>query len=272
MEAHHLEVGPEVFAGNGGLGRTVLLPGSPGRCRRIAERLDEVVVHQNRRGLDIWTGRYRGVEIAALPTGMGCPSVDVVVTEVIRLGGRRLLRVGTCGTLRREVALGDLVIATGAVRDEATSDAYTPREYPAVADGILVEALGSAAEALGLAEHVHAGLLHTKDAFFGREFGVGPDGARNMAYMERLAAAGVLASEMEAAHLFVLGAIHGAGGTSIAARRTAAVPIRCGAICAVIGGPEVGIVERDQEVRTEDRLIEVALEGAAALWAIEGAG
>lgn len=275
--AHHLEIGPDVLAGNGGVGRYVLLPGSPGRAARIGDRLTDAAVHRNRRRHDVVTGRLtrggRSIDVAAVPTGMGCPSVDIIVTELLQLGARRLLRVGTTGTLVSSVRVGDLVIASGAVRDEATSDVYTPRGYPAVADPVLVACLCRAAAAVGLADRTHLGLVHTKDSFFGREFAQGPDAQRNREYMERLAHSGVIASEMEAAHLFVLGTVHGATGpTAVSALSTGAAAVRCGAVLAVIGSPEEGLAPREVEAATEERMLELAFEGLVALATQEGVG
>jgi uridine phosphorylase len=271
VRLHHLEIEPDVLAGNGALGRTVLLPGSVERAARIGERLVDHRVHTNRRRLDVHTGVLlvgdQRVDVAAIPTGMGCPSVDIVAGELFTAGVRRVLRVGTAGTLHPTVRLGHLVIASGAVRDEGASDAYTTPRFPAIADPMWVAALADAADAHGWADEVHVGLLHTKDSFFGREFGVGPDKERNEAYLARLSAAGVLASEMEAAHLFVLGSVFGAGLSSVAAHRTGGVKVRCGAVCAVVGSPEEGFAPHALEVATEERMITLALSAAARLLA-----
>lgn len=132
VSAHHLEIDPSAMAGNGDIGRYVFLPGSPDRAARVARRFGRAERLSNRRGLDVHLGQLprdgKAVDVAAVATGMGCPSLDVVVTELIQLGARRLLRVGTAGTLQPMIEPGDLVIATAAVRDEATSDAYLPRE------------------------------------------------------------------------------------------------------------------------------------------------
>lgn len=271
--AHHLELDPTHLAGNDGLGRTVLLPGSANRARKIGDRLDDHQVIENRRGLTAHLGTLSTPEgpiaVAAVPTGMGCPSVDIVVNELLTLGARRLLRVGTAGSLQPPIEVGHLVIGTGAVRDQSTSDAYTPRGYPALADPWWVQALCAAATAHGLAESVHVGVLHTKDAFFGREHAQGPDAERNAAYMQRLTRMGVLASEMEAAHLFVLASSLQRGPTTVRAATSHTAAVRAGAVCAVIGTPEAGIAPRVDEERAEQRLIDVALGAVAELWRAE---
>jgi uridine phosphorylase len=266
---HHLEIEASVLEGNGGLGRYVLLPGSVDRAARIGARFEGLQVHSNRRRLDVHTGRLMTpqgpVEVAAIPTGMGCPSVDIVVGELLAAGARRLLRVGTSGSLQPDVHVGDLVIASGAVRDESASDAYTDPRFPALSDPLWVEVLSLAAEEKGLGERVHVGIVHSKDSFFGREFGVGPDGERNLAYLQRLTRAGVVASEMEAAHLFVLGSVHHGGSRTVAALRSGQSRVRCGALCAVVGSAEHGFASLAEEQAAEERLIDLALSGIAIL-------
>jgi uridine phosphorylase len=261
---HHLEVGTKELAGNDGLGRYVFLPGSTPRAARIGRRFKETKTLNNRRGLDVQLGFLERdglrVDAAAVPTGMGCPSVDIIVGELLQLGVRRFLRVGTAGTLQKQIRSGDLVVASGAVRDEGTSDAYAPREFPAVADPVMAEVLCSAAVRIGLGERTHCGVVHSKDSFFGREFAAGHDSERNRAYMELLARNRVLASEMETAHLFVLGAVANAGRTTVNASRTREVGVRCGAIMAVVGDSS-GFAALDVEQAAEERLIDLAVEG-----------
>jgi uridine phosphorylase len=270
---HHLQIDADLLGGNDGLGRYVFVPGSVDRAERLAARFTDAEVHPNRRRLDVHLGRLvRGgvsIDVAAVPTGMGCPSVDIVVGELLKGGVRRLLRVGTAGSLQPDVKVGDVVVASGAVRDESASDAYTEREFPAVADPLWVEAASRAAMTLGVAERVHVGIVHSKDSFFGREFAEGPDGERNRAYMERLERAGVVASEMEAAHLFVLGQVFGGAPRHVLALRSRLAQVRCGAVCAIVGSHEVGFVSLADEQAAEERLIDLAVQSVVELAAIE---
>ncbi|MEQ1508739.1 MAG: uridine phosphorylase, partial [Myxococcota bacterium] len=231
-------------------------------------------VVETRRRLDAHLGRLvidgKSLDVAAIPTGMGCPSVDIVVGELLGAGARRLLRVGTAGSLQRDIRIGDVVVASAAVRDESASDAYTDPRYPAVADPQWVEALAMAAITLGIDQRVHVGIVHSKDSFFGREFAQGPDADRNAAYMARLSRSGVVASEMEAAHLFVLGSVYHRGPRTVAAIRSAAAHVRCGAVCAIVGGPEHGFASLADEQAAEERLIDLALGGVVALARLEG--
>ncbi len=271
-QAHHLEIGPEAMAGNGGLGRYVFLPGSSDRADRIARRFEDGRCIKNRRGHNVQLGQLvrdgQRVDVAAVPTGMGCPSVDIIVTELLQAGARRFLRIGTAGGLQDEIHAGDLVVASAAVRDEGTSDAYAPREFPATADPLMVERLCGAARRMELGSRTFCGVVHSKDSFFGREFATGPDGERNKEYMALLRRDGVLASEMEAAHLFVLGQVYNKPPRAIGRGSSSDVAVRCGAIMAVIGD-HTGFSDLSDEQSAEERLIDVAVEGILDLAAFE---
>jgi len=265
----HLAIGPEHVTGNGGLGRVFLLPGSDGRARRIGERFRGLVTVPSERQHNAYLGQLDGpagpVEVGVVATGMGCPSVDIIVTELITLGARLLLRLGTSGSLQpASVRAGSLVVATAAVRDEGCSERYACREFPATADPEWVRALEDAALRRGLGEHTYRGVVHSKDSLFAREFGVGPRSAANRAYVDELAALGVLASEMECAQLFVLGSVHSREVAPIGVRPSPAGVVRCGALLAVIGD-EHGLLEPAATAELETNAVGVALDAAASL-------
>ena len=94
----------------------VLLPGDPNRARRISERFDEGSVRQvnEHRALLGFTGTYHGEPDSVQTSGMGTPSLSIVVEELLRLGAKRLIRVGTCGGIAKALKTGDLVVATAA--------------------------------------------------------------------------------------------------------------------------------------------------------------
>lgn len=109
-------------------------------------------------------------------TGMGAPSASIVVEELVELGARVLLRVGTCGAVDAGLVPGDLVIAQGAVPlDGATRQYLEGRPYAPVPDPSLFRALWERAEALGYPHHV--GLVATEDAFYATT----PEAARSWA-------------------------------------------------------------------------------------------
>jgi uridine phosphorylase len=209
---HHITATAQDLAGNGGGGRIVFLPGSDGRARAIAEYFDDLVVRPSPRSHNVYLGTLshgdKRVDVASVCSGMGTPSLDIIVQELFRLGARVFLRVGTAGSLQApRVKVGDLVVGTGAVRDEGASRNYVPPEYPAIASPELVRAAQVAGARIGLADRMAYGLVHSKDSLFAREFGAGPMADESKRYMAILKAAGVVASEMESSHLFVLAAL-----------------------------------------------------------------
>ena len=116
------------------VGRYVLYPGDPARTAVIAMHLEGAREVAFNREYRTFTGTVAGVPVSAISSGMGGPSVAIGVEELRELGVDTFLRVGTCGATQPEVKLGDLVIATGAVRTEGTGDSYVPKEFPAGAD------------------------------------------------------------------------------------------------------------------------------------------
>lgn len=269
-DAHHLRVGPEVFAGNGGLGRVVFLPGSTGRARRIAEAFEDVRIYENERRHDVCTGVLRldgrAIDVAAVSTGMGCPSLGIIVAELWALGVRCMVRVGTSGSLQPgRIRSGALVIGTGAVRDEAASDAYAPREVAAVAHPAWVAALSRAAVALGQGDQTYLGMVHSKDSLYGREMAQGPLARENARYMQVLTDCGVLCSEMESSHLFVLAQTHGPDLRPLSQRdRPGPDVFMAGSVLAVIGDHTEWAPDDDAQAAV-DRAIQVALRGAVEL-------
>ncbi len=273
IEPHHICIGPEQVAGNGGLGRVFLVPGSSARTEAIAEHLLDLQVFPSPRRLDVFIGRYErdgvSIDVGACPTGMGCPSLGIIITELIELGVRRVMRVGSAGSLQPGVGSGDLVIATGAVRDEAASDAYASRDIPALAHPDWVRSLEQAAARRGMAERCFSGLVHTKDSLYGREFGMGPLAAENRAYMEQLRGMGVLATEMESSHLFILAAAHGGQARSLALGQRGPDLVKAGSLLAVVG--DDGVFDSGHKSRAvEEQAILVALDAALEMVALEG--
>ena len=182
----------------------VLLPGDPERAKKIAERFfDNPEEIAKRREYWSYRGTWKGVPVAVCSTGIGCPSAAIAIEELVKVGCKKFIRVGTCGAISKNVKTHDLVIFTGSVRDDGTSRQYVPIEYPAVADPRIVQKLVNAANARGKSYHV--GIGHSKDSFYSEH----PSFVADPEAMERkwksLRRAGVLATEMEAAALFVIG-------------------------------------------------------------------
>jgi uridine phosphorylase len=266
---HHLAIGAAQVAGNGVRGRVFFLPGSDGRARMIADAFLDLEVVPSDRQLNVYLGRLEdggtSVDVGAVSSGMGCPSLDIVATELVLLGARTLIRVGTAGSMQPQaLRAGDLVIASAAVRDEGASDDYAARGYPAVADRVVVAALERAAVACGHADRTFTGVVHSKDTLFGRELGLGPRSGPNAEATRQLQQIGVLASEMESAHLFVLSHVHSSAIAPIAAGADPGRLVRSGAVLAVVGD-HGGFAEPAVAAPAVARAIDVALRGALEL-------
>ena len=159
----------------GAVGENVFLCGDPARVPRIAKDWSNAREILNLREYRIAVGERDGVQLAAASTGIGAPSTAILVEELAKIGAKRLIRVGNSGGLQPALELGDLVITTGAVRDDGTSRSYVLPEYPAVASWEVVGALVTAARARGVRHAV--GLTWSLDAFYARNAVLGRDGA-----------------------------------------------------------------------------------------------
>jgi uridine phosphorylase len=211
---YHIECSP------GDVGRYVLLPGDPGRVPVIAaflERAEKIAQH---REYTTYTGWLEGEKVSVTSTGIGGPSTAIAVEELARIGADTFIRVGTGGLMQPFMQPDDLVVVTGAVRDEGTARHYMPLAFPAIADVDVAECLRQACQARGLRYHV--GLAHSKDSFFGE---VEPERMPLSDVLQRewrgWVQGGVLVSEMEAAALFVVASVLGkrAGGLMLALNR-----------------------------------------------------
>lgn len=195
---YHTGVGP------GDIGEYVILPGDPKRCAKIAAHFDNPVLVADSREYLTYTGTLDGVKVSVTSTGIGGPSAAIAIDELAKCGAHTFIRVGTCGGMQEEVMGGDIVIATGAVRMEGTSREFAPIEYPAVADFNVTNALVSAAEKIGVRNHV--GVVQCKDSFFGQhEPGIMPVSYELENKWQAWIRMGCLASEMESAALFIAG-------------------------------------------------------------------
>jgi DeoD family purine-nucleoside phosphorylase len=189
-----------VRAQTGDYAEACLLPGDPNRARLIAERfLDDTVEVNAERGLLGYTGTADGKRVSVQATGVGGPSAAIVLEELVELGVKRFLRVGTCGALQPHLRHGDLILALSAVPDDGTSLRYAGGEPIApTADWDLLHGVVHAAKAMG--ERLsYVGPIVSTDVFYE------PDSER----FARWRARGLLAVEMEAAALFTVASLRG---------------------------------------------------------------
>jgi uridine phosphorylase len=236
---YHINIAP------GEIPELVLLPGDPDRARDIAMKFfDEPEEIARKREYWSFKGKWKGVPVAVCSTGIGCPSAAIALEELVKVGCTTFLRVGTSGAISRSVNAGDLIIFTGSVRDDGTSRQYVPIEFPAVANPEMVLALIKAAEDSGAKFHV--GIGHSKDAFYSEhaDYVADPEGTRRKWDMMRNS--GVLATEMEAAALFVIGHLR---------------EVKVGTICVAIGEN----VEREAKILGKPPIDELIVVGLNAI-------
>jgi uridine phosphorylase len=258
FKPEHMNATHADLKGNQGIGRYVFFPGSEGRARKIAETFfKDIKVKPHDRCHNLYTGTLvngkQKVDVAAISSGMGTPSLDIIMNELLRLGVKRFIRVGTSGLLQPKfMKPGDFVIATGAVRDDGASKCYAPAEFPAIASPDMVVAAEKAAQELGYAKRTHVGLLHSKDSLYGREFAEeGPLLQHNRAYMQTMRDAGVLASEMEASMMFTLAGIY-QHEQRMRGHSLKDCQIKTGVVCVVLGeGSDYGTAEALAKITQE---------------------
>jgi uridine phosphorylase len=232
---YHIKVRP------GEVGKYVLLPGDPDRVLRIAQHLEdarEIAFHREHR---TWTGTYKGIIISATSTGMGCPSTAIAVEELANVGASHFIRVGSTGALQSGMAIGDIVISTGALRMDGTSRYYVHDGFPAMPDYFLTKALFETAQEKQKTSgyKLFMGMNASSDAFYGET----PE------LLQMLSDHRVLNVEMEASAIYTIAAMRG---------------LKAGMVCAVSGNlltndviydrPNTGLVQGWEDA------IDIALE------------
>jgi len=242
---YHIGLGP------GELAEYILLPGDPDRSARVASRFDSIELEQQHREFATVTGTYRGQRVSVVSTGIGTDNVEIVVAEILAITERpTFIRVGSCGALQPEMALGDLAITTGAVRLESTTSFFVHDGYPAVAHYEAVVALVEAAERLG--HRYHVGITATAPGFFGAQGRPIPElPIRYPDLAEDMARQRVMNFEMEASALLVLATL---------------ARCRAGVVCAVYANRTTGeFVSGDLKNEAEAACVDTGLESLAIL-------
>lgn len=232
----------------------VLLPGDPNRARRVAELFDgglgQARLVNEHRGMLGYTGTYKGRPVSVQTSGMGTPSMAIVVEELLNLGARRLVRVGTTGGIGRGVHPTDIVVAVSATPGDGATRTYLHGDpYAPTADFELTRALVDTARALGVEPHV--GTILTADVFYN------PDED----YVSKWRARNILSVEMESAALFTLAARAAAAGADVRAACILTVSDT------MSEEEEIGdsYLAHHALEKATDRMIEVALEAGLSL-------
>ncbi len=181
-----------------------ILPGDPARVSRIAEQMEKVEELGFNREYRALRGTYQGVPVLAMSTGMGGASMAIAVEELKNIGVTHIIRIGSAGALQEGIALGDLILVEGAVRDDGASRIYAPDSYPGVADHDLLAACIRAGREKGF--RCHVGLCRSHDSFY-----IDNNEDISAAWSKR----GVLGSDMETAALFTVARLRGVKAASI---------------------------------------------------------
>lgn len=235
QKQYHIALSP------GDIGEYVLLPGDPARSDRVAKYLDNPELKANNREHRTFTGTYKGVKISVTSTGMGCPSASIAAEELINIGAKVLVRIGSSAALQEQVKIGDLLISTGAMKNEGTSRFYVPEGFPAVPDfdftNLLIQTAREQSKVTGT--NVFAGINVTDDAFYGE----------TQEYIGKLIKLGILNVEMESSAIYTVAYLR---------------KVRAACICGTSGNLKTGEViyttENVKLAEAWDREIKIVLE------------
>ena len=225
----------------GDIGEYVLLPGDPARSDIVAKYLDNAELKASHREHRTFTGTYKGVEISVTSTGMGCPSAAIATEELINIGAKNLIRIGSTAALQDGIKIGDLVISKGSMKNEGTSKFYVPDCFPAVPDFDLTYTLMNTAKLLtkDIETNVFMGISSTDDAFYGET----PE------FQKKLMDLKITNIEMEASAIFTIGHLR---------------DVRTACICGVSGNLKTGEViyttENTKLAEAWNKEIEIVLE------------
>lgn len=234
------------------IGGYCILPGDPSRCEKIAAYLDNVTHLGMNREYNIYNGYIAGQRVTVCSTGIGGPSTAIAVEELAVCGAHTMIRIGTCGGISLDVRSGDIVIASGAVRQDGTSREYAPLEFPAVSNTDVLFSLIESAHSLDT--RYHTGVVQSKDSFYGQHSPHRMPTASELSdKWEAWKRLGVLASEMEASTLFTVGASLG---------------LRCGAVFSCVWNQErfaAGLDSDEAEDHDTDLAVKVTINALKAL-------
>ena len=187
-QPYHIIAKPEDVA------EKIVVVGDPGRVEKLMKLLDDAKIVNTNRGYLVATGYYKGERVSIACHGIGAPSAAIVFEELLMLGAKLMIRLGTCGGLVKEVGLGSIVIPIGAIyMAGGTLGMYVGHNvcYPAVSDPEVVLKLEEKFKAYGF--ETWRGIVASSDAFHAEE-----------EYSVLWSKYGAIAVEMECATLFVL--------------------------------------------------------------------
>ena len=160
---------PHINAPKDAFAKTVLMPGDPFRAKRIAEKyLENAVLVNDVRGVQGYTGEYKGKKVSVMASGMGIPSIGIYSYELYHAYNvENIIRIGTCGALQKEVKVKDLVVATGACTDSNYAESFGLKGViSAVPSFKLLKKADEMVNKLGFQDKTRFGQLFTTDVFY----------------------------------------------------------------------------------------------------------
>ncbi|CDA92030.1 purine nucleoside phosphorylase DeoD-type [Firmicutes bacterium CAG:238] len=227
---------PHIEAKAGDFAKTVLMPGDPLRAKFIAETfLTDAKLINNVRGVQGYTGTYKGKRVSVMASGMGMPSIGIYSYELFNFYDvENIIRVGTAGVIRPDLKVRDIVIGQGACTNSSYSRQFDlPGDFAPIASFELLQKAVKSAEDMGIKPVV--GNLYSSDTFY--------DDSMGLSKWQKM---GVLAVEMEAAALYMNAARAGKNAL---------------AICTISDNPFTGEATTSEERQLNfTKMMEIALE------------
>ncbi|EOB3570943.1 nucleoside phosphorylase [Vibrio vulnificus] len=176
----------------------VIVCGELDRANRIAALLENAELIAENREYRLFNGEFQGKAITVCSTGIGAPSMIIAVEELKQCGAKYVIRVGSAGAMQPNIALGELIVAEGAVRDEGGSKAYIDAAYPAYASFSLLKGLDGYLQMQTVPYHM--GVVRSHDSFYT------DDEETLCQYWNKK---GILGADMETSALFTVGRLRG---------------------------------------------------------------
>ena len=247
------------------IAKIVLLPGDPARSKLIGEKyLERGRLVASYREFVSYTGYYKSVKISTTSTGIGSPSTAIAVEELINMGARVLIRVGTCGgSLKKEIKAGSIIIPTATIREEGTTKEYLPSEFPAIADMNVVQALAKSADKLRF--KYFTGINRTHDAFYGQSKNLKKWGSIYTNPRTKDWAYPLVSSEMECAPLFLISLLRGIKAGAVLAVNANPEPLKEIALGKLSYDVPISKIYTSEAKRSTERAILTALEASILL-------
>jgi len=226
----------------------VLLPGDPGRVKRIGKYLSNIKELGFNREFRSLSGEYEGIKTSAISTGIGCPGAAITVEELAKIGAKVLIRVGTCGGLLKDMQPGDIVIPSAAMCFDGTTKEYNPGIKKVEASKRVVKALIESAKKLRVKYWV--GVNRTHDAFY-----------ESIENFVKLANQGLISSEMECSAIFLVSKLRNLEAGAILVVNTPEPPEE------VMKNPDIvyQLVDEEKVKQGIDNAIKIALEAVKIL-------